>query len=394
MSVGSPAWTSGSRPLGARIVVPVVRPASLDSLLPVAAAMALADDGHVVPVTVVAQRASSADIRAASTVAADAERRLHREGVSATGVVAEAAQVAEGVRAVVASESATLVIMGWRGSPDPSQAFNTTVDNVVGRSSVPLLVVRTSDVEVTRIVLPLTADHVTAGARRGLELATTLARRLALQGDLGVSVLWAGDTTPQVPGPVRALSDRLHNDPRPLDRAVGAMSRAGDVVVTSVPPTPTGLRDITTHVTAATPDAALIVAIDPGPGAGQRGLGRQVADAVHVRLDGDGPADHIVTVIIDPPPDSTLTRRGVVRALTHLGTVSDVQAQWRATTGDRRLRVEVRLATTGATQAIGAVMAELHGTPALAGATLQYEVEPAADPIRVDHLEVFGSMDD
>ncbi len=201
-------WSSlPTAAVGARILVPVARPASLESLLPVAAAMAAADDGHVVPVTVVPTRAPADQVRAAADLALEAERRLRAEGVSAAGVVAEARTVAAGVRSLVASERATLVVMGWRGTGEASHAFDATVDDVVGRSSVPLLVVRPTDQPPRRVVLPMTAGHVLPHGRGGLRLATTLARRLAEARGTRVSLLWAGDDHPDVPAEVLELSD-------------------------------------------------------------------------------------------------------------------------------------------------------------------------------------------
>lgn len=385
--------SSANAAVGARILVPVARPASLDSLLPIAAAMAAGDDGHVVPLTVVPLGAPADEVRAAADLAVEAERRLRAEGVSASGVVAEARSVPAGVRSVVTSEKATLVVMGWRGMADTSRAFDATVDDVVGRSSVPLLVVRTAEHPPARVVVPLTAAHVSDHGRGGLALATTVAGRLASARTLGVSLLWAGEDTPAVPATVAALSDRLHHDPRRLDLAVGAMAQPGDVVVVAVAPTSDGLREITTHVTAATTGATLVVAIDPGPRRA-RGLGAAVADAVPlVVVDASVPAEHMVTVSIDPPDGATVSRRRIVRALAHLGTVSDVEVQWRAATRAQRLRVHVRLLATGTTAALGEVMSALHEAPALTGANLHYDVERVASVVRLDRLEPLGSVD-
>lgn len=386
-------WSSLPAAVGARILVPVARPASLESLLPVAAAMAAADDGHVVPVTVVATRAPADQVRAAADLAFEAERRLRAEGVSASGVVAEARTVAAGVRSLVASERATLVVMGWRGTGQASQAFDATVDDVVGRSSVPLLVVRPTDQPPRRVVLPMTAGHVLPHGRGGLRLATTLARRLAEARGTGVSLLWAGDDHPDVPDEVLELSDRLHHDPRRLDLAVGAMAQPGDVVVAAVAPTAEGLREITTHVTAATPDATLVVAIDPGPRR-TRGLGAAVADPRPVLLDDVlEPVEHRVTVTIDPPDGASVPRRRIVRALAHLGTVSDVDVQWRASTRAQRLRVEVRLPARGTAEALGEVMSALHEAPAVTGASLHYDVDRVSGVVQLDALEPLGSID-
>lgn len=385
--------SSGTAAVGARVLVPVARPASLDSLLPIAAAMASADDGHVVPVTVVPTRAPTEDVREAADLALAAEQRLRDEGISATGVVAEARSVAAGVRSLAASERATLVVMGWRGLLDTTRAFDATVDDVLGRSSIPLLVVRPSETPPARVVVPLTAGHVVPHGRGGLTLATTLAGRLAAARSLGVSVLWAGDDEPAVPEQVQALTDRLHHDPRRLDLAVGAMAKPGDVVVAAVAPTAEGLREITTHVTAATPDATLVVAIDPGPRR-TRGLGAAVADAVPTVLDAtDEVADHVVTVTVEPPEGAVVPRRHLVRALTHLGTVSDVAVQWRASTRAQRLRVDVRMPASSTTMALGEVMSALHDTPVLAGARLHYDVERVEGVVQLDRLEPLGNVD-
>ena len=215
---------AGSSPhvaVGARVLVPVARPASLDSLLPIAAAMAAVDDGHVVPVTVVPRHAPEDVVRAAADLAVEAEARLVAEGLSASGVVAEARSIPAGVRSLVASERATLVVMGWRGLVDASRAFDATVDDVLGRSSVPLLVVRPADLPPARVVVPLGPGHTVPHGRGGLRLAATLAERLAAARNLGVSLLWAGEEEPDLPDVVRGLSDRVHHDPRRLDLAVG-----------------------------------------------------------------------------------------------------------------------------------------------------------------------------
>lgn len=387
---------AGSSPhvaVGARVLVPVARPASLDSLLPIAAAMAAVDDGHVVPVTVVPRHAPEDVVRAAADLAVEAEARLVAEGLSASGVVAEARSIPAGVRSLVASERATLVVMGWRGLVDASRAFDATVDDVLGRSSVPLLVVRPADLPPARVVVPLGPGHTVPHGRGGLRLAATLAERLAAARNLGVSLLWAGEEEPDLPDVVRGLSDRVHHDPRRLDLAVGAMAKPGDVVVAAVAPTTAGLREITTHVTAATPDATLVVAIDPGPRPAKH-LGAAVADAVPPVVDvDDDPVEHVVTVTVDPPDDASVSRRRLVRALGHLGTVSEPTIQWRAATGAQRLRVEVRLLASGTTAALGDVMSALHEAPALAGARLRYDVERAAVPVQLDHLEPLGSID-
>ena len=175
---------AGSSPhvaVGARVLVPVARPASLDSLLPIAAAMAAVDDRHGdhVPVTVVPRHAPEDVVRAAADLAVEAEARLVAEGLSASGVVAEARSIPAGVRSLVASERATLVVMGWRGLVDASRAFDATVDDVLGRSSVPLLVVRPADLPPARVVVPLGPGHTVPHGRGGLRLAATLAERLA-----------------------------------------------------------------------------------------------------------------------------------------------------------------------------------------------------------------------
>lgn len=372
-------------PLGRAIVVPVVNPASVRPLLRYAAAIAAVDGGRVIPVTVVGTGAD-ADSRAhAWAGVADAEATAQEFGVDATGVVVEAASPVDGTLQAVDQHDATLVLMGWRGRSSTSNVFGQLIDSIVGRSSVPLAIVRVGAVPVRRVLLPVHADHLLPGGARGLGLATALTERLSAVTPEPTTVLRTGDASVPLPAAVAALGDRVHHDPRRTDRAVGALAGPADLVVAAVAPTVSGLRAATTHLAWAAPDTTLLVAVDVGPqredgleaateGAGTPAPARRAGDARRVRV--------VVTARLpeatgdggDPTPDD------LGRVLRSVGATDQVMAWWPA--GDTRphVRSTVTVTATSVNAALSAVMVAVHEAPVFRGAEITYDVDRGAPP--------------
>ena len=372
-------------PLGRAIVVPVVNPASVRPLLRYAAAIAAVDGGRIVPVTVVGPTAD-ADSRAhAWAGVADAEATAQEFGVDATGVVVEAPSPVDGTLRAVEEHGATLVLMGWRGRSSTSTVVGQLIDSIVGRSSVPLAIVRLGAVPARRVLLPVHADHLLPGGARGLGLATALTQRLAAATPEPTTVLRTGDASTPLPADVAALGDRVHHDPRRTDRAVGALAGPADLVVAAVAPTVSGLRAATTHLAWAAPDTTLLVAVDVGPqretgldaateGAGTPAPARRAGDARQVRV--------VVTARLpeatgdggDPTPDD------LGRVLRGVGATDQVMAWWPA--GDTRphVRSTVTVTATSVNAALSAVMVAVHEASAFRGAEITYDVDRGAPP--------------
>ncbi|MEX1178113.1 MAG: universal stress protein [Nitriliruptor sp.] len=371
--------------LGRTIVVPVVNPASVRPLLLCAARIAATDGGTVLPLTVIPVRAD-ADIRShAWSGVAEAEATARELGVFAEGTVVEARDPVEGTLQAVRDHDASLVVMGWRGQSSTSNVFGELIDSLVGRSSVPLAIIRLGAVPYRRVLLPVHADHLLPGGDRGLSFAAELARRLGHQGPEPTTVLRTGPSDVSLPAAIAALGDRVHHDPRRTDRAVAAIAQPSDLVVAAVAPTSSGLRAATTHLAWAAPDATLLVAVDVGPTheAGLAEAASAAATPAPVRRAGDARQVRIVVTArlpgasdgaVGPTPDD------LDRVLRTAGATEHLMAWWPA--GDTRphVRATVTVTATSVNAAISAVMVAVHEAPDFRGAEITYDVDRGRPP--------------
>lgn len=373
--------------LGRAIVVPVVNPASVRPLLRYAASIAAPDAGTIVPLTVLTAVAD-ADVRAhAWRGLASAEATARDFGANVQGVVVEARTVVDGTLQAVADHDASLVLMGWRGRSSTSNVFGELIDSVVGRSSVPLAIVRLGAVPSRGVLLPVHADHLLPGGARGLALATELAARVGADAAEPTTVLRTGEGSQELPQEVAALGDRVHHDPRRTDRAVGAVARPSDVVVAAVAPTVSGLRAATTHLAWAAPDATLLVAVDVGPPPGEdlAVATQQAGSPAPARRAGEARQVRVVVTarLPDAQPGRTApTPEDLDRVLRGAGATEHLMAWWPA--GDTRphVRTTVTVTATSVNAALSAVMVAVHEASAFGGAEITYDVDRGAPPRR------------
>lgn len=383
--------TKGS--LGRTVVVPVVNPASLPVLLRIAGALAGPDGGQVQLVTVVRPRAPADEQAHAWQGLAAAEEAASRLQVAVSGRVVEAEQISDGVLGAVDAADASLVLMGWRGASSTHNVFGALIDSIVGRSSVPLAIVRPGTRPPRRVLLPVSADHLLPGGDRGLCLAVDLAHRLAACCEEPTTVLRTGPRAVELPPRVLALGDRVHHDPRRTDQAVGAFARAEDLIVAPVAPTVSGLRAATTHLAWAAPDATLLVAVDVGP-TREEGLAEAVDTAGRAAPptvdDGLHPVRIVVTARL--PDDTDVTPDDLDRVLRLAGETDHLMAWWPA--GDPRphVRASITVRATTVNAAISTVMVAVHDAPALRGAEITYDVDRGA-PEALDLLDRSPALD-
>jgi nucleotide-binding universal stress UspA family protein len=385
-------------PPGRHVLVPVTNPASVQPLLRCAALLAAADGGRVAMVTILSPDAPREERITAWEGLADAERAAADLDVEVHGQVRHADDVTAGVLEAVQDLDASLVLMGWRGSSSTTDVFGRLIDRVVGRSTVPLAIVRLSPTPFRRVLLPLSDDHLLPGGQSGLCLAARIADRLRAGADEPTTLLRTGTRDAQLPPEVSALGDRVHHDPRRLHQAVGAFARPTDLVVAPVAPTVSGLRAATTHLAWAAPDSTLVVAVDVGP-TGDGDLADAVEDAGR-----PAPTPHPrdirevrIVLTVRLPDDGTLVPQHLDGVLAGIAEVDQRMAWWPS--GDPRLHVSATvtvLAPTG-NAAIAQVMTALHEAPMLRGAEISYELDRtpagrrAGVPVVADELYVGGS---
>ena len=330
--------------LGRLIVVPLASPETAPWLGGLAGMLAGADGGTVVPVSVVTSRSSATAVEAARAAVDRAAEAASEHGVDARGLVLNGRQVPTAVLDAVDDHDASLVLMGWQGRSTANNVFGELIDSVMGRSTVPLAVVRPSPTPVNRVVMPVSDEHLLPGGERGLQLATFLAERLHRATSSNLVVLRTGAGEGALPEDVRKLAAPTIRAEGSVAEAAAHVARAGDLVVTSVAPTGEGLRNATTHLAWATPMAWQMVAIDVGPptevdvvsaveGAGMviepvADPHEDVAHVVEVTVTVESPADdpwasvenavRLVGVVIDHERhvhDDQLVNRGLVEVV-------------------------------------------------------------------------------
>jgi hypothetical protein len=364
----------GAAPLGRTVLVPVANPASVRPLLAFAAGIARVDDGIVEVVTVLGRDMPAAVHADAWSQLAEAERA--GDGVPVRGRVVLADDAPTGVFEAVEETGATLTLMGWKGRSSASDVFGRLIDRLVGRSKVPLAMLRPGATTPRRVLLPISGDHLLPGGATGLAVATALADRLRSQCTEPTTILRTGPRDLPLPDYVTRLSDRVHHDPRRTHQAVGAFARPDDLIVAAVAPTVSGLRAATTHLAWAAPDATLVVAVDAGP-TSSVDLTDAVEDAGRERPRPAESGDALVriTVTVDPSDDKEVAPAALEEVLQRVGTTDQVMAWWPTGGGSPNVCATVTVRASGVNRALALVAEVVQDAPELRGAEISYDVE-------------------
>ncbi len=362
----------------APILVPVANPASIGPLLTHAAALA-GPGGAVHLLTVLGAAADDDDHEHARQGLVDVADQAEELGIELQGDVCSHADTATAVLETIERIRPSLVVLGWRGRSSTTDVFGRLIDHVVGRSSVPLAVLRLGLVPPTRLLFPVSEEHLLPGGAGSLSLAADLALRLRRHTGHPTTILRTGPRTGDLPDQVTALGDRVHHDPRRTHKAVEAFARAEDLIVAAVAPTASGLRGATTHLAWAAPEATLLVAVDVGP-TRNRGLVDAVADAGQPAPRRDDPREEQVRIVVTVRfPEGTEADTDAVEQLLRSAGDTDLVMTWWPASDDRaHLGATVTVRSDGINAAMGRVMTVLHDAPVLEGAEITYELDRGA----------------
>jgi hypothetical protein len=287
-------------PLGRVVLVPLASPDTAAWLGRMAALLARPDDGLVVPVSVLTPEMPPRAIEQARLAVARAEEAANEGGVAVQGRVVTGMRVPTAVLDAVDDAGASLVLMGWQGQTTAHNVFGELIDSVMGRSSVPLAVVRPAAAPFERVLVPVSEDHLGDGGLRGVGLAAQIAGRLRDATGSSLLVVRSGGGTDSLPDALRDLAGATVRMDGTVAEAVGQVARATDIVVTPVAPTADGLRSATTHLAWATPQSWQLVAIDVGPPA-EVDVVSAVKDAgmlVEPIPDADADVPHLIEVSV------------------------------------------------------------------------------------------------
>jgi Kef-type K+ transport system membrane component KefB/nucleotide-binding universal stress UspA family protein len=252
-------------PIGSRVVVPVSNPRSLAQLVRVGAQVAAADSGAVVAVNVLPFDARPDQMRAHRQLAARAEETALRAGSEVSTSVRIDATTVDGVLHTVVEQSGTCLVMGWKGYANRRESlFGATIDQIVSRSPVPVMVCRPGDDDATRrIVVVVTDEDLEPTGFRGAELAFEIGHRLARQAQVKLIVVTEAGAEQLVP---QLASWGVASDVEmvELEGVIGRLPRLlapGDVVLTGVPPVRSRLGKGARRLARAAAGRTVIVAV-------------------------------------------------------------------------------------------------------------------------------------
>jgi Kef-type K+ transport system membrane component KefB/nucleotide-binding universal stress UspA family protein len=252
-------------PIGTRVVVPVSNPRSLAQLVRVGAQVAAADGGAVVAVNVLPFDARPDQMRAHRQLAARAEETALRAGSEVSTSVRIDATTVDGVLHTVVEQSGTCLVMGWKGYANRRESlFGATIDQIVSRSPVPVMVCRPGDDDATRrIVVVVTDEDLEPTGFRGAELAFEIGHRLARQAQVKLIVVTEAGAEQLVP---QLASWGVASDVElvELEGVIGRLHRLlapGDVVLTGVPPVRSRLGKGARRLARAAAGRTVIVAV-------------------------------------------------------------------------------------------------------------------------------------
>ena len=252
-------------PLGTRVVVPVSNPRSVARLVRVGAQVAAADSGAVIAVNVLPFDARPDQMKAHRLLAAKAEETALRAGSEVSTSVRIDSTTVDGVLHTVVEQSGTCLVMGWKGYANRRESlFGATIDQIVSRSPVPVMVCRPGDDDVTRrVVVVITAEDLEPTGFRGTELAFEVGHRLARQAEVKlviVSEAGAQQVYPQLASWGVAPDVQVITVEGVIGRLHGLLA-PGDVVLTGVPPVKSRLGKGARRLARAAGGRTVIVAV-------------------------------------------------------------------------------------------------------------------------------------
>jgi Kef-type K+ transport system membrane component KefB len=176
-----PGEKGASEALGGTVMVPIWGD-STRPLLTMAGRLASPDGGMVMPVSIVTQESTEAELASQRTLLAKAGEWIAKDGLEGRTVFRVSTSVAVGLLHAVRGENATLLLAEWRNPQQGELLGNAEAFHLLERSPVPVLLGRGTVDHFERIVLAARRRDLIPPDRLDLDLALQVAQRLAGHG--------------------------------------------------------------------------------------------------------------------------------------------------------------------------------------------------------------------
>jgi Kef-type K+ transport system membrane component KefB len=229
--------------LGKRVIVPMSTPDGTDQAIVFASALAAADTGTVLPLTVLDLRTSPTEVRELrEQMVTGVERTVLARGADARGEVRLDSSPGAGVLHAAVEQDATCIVMGWKGWATRRESFfGEHVDALLLGSPVPALVVRSTAGGVVgngrHVVLALDDSDLRADGRPGALIAAAAAERIATAMKLPIVICRASDQLPSDLVKGQIVERVVTGDGGDIIELLQDNTRAGDIVIKGLPTT-------------------------------------------------------------------------------------------------------------------------------------------------------------
>ncbi len=249
--------------LGKRVLLPLSGPGHSQATVPIAAALASADAGTVVPLTVLTLSASPVQVRERrQEMVRGVERAVLALGAEAESEVRLDTSPGSGVLHAVVEQDATSIVVGWKGwSTRRETFFGENIDALMLRSPVPVLVVRAgAAASVERVVLAIDDSDLRLDHRPGVRLAAATATRLAAANRTPLVICSESPVDLAAYGLDPAMRQRAGDENTDLVTLLTEITGPGDIVVKGLATTGLGLGNRLVRLTRALEGRTLIAA--------------------------------------------------------------------------------------------------------------------------------------
>lgn len=238
-----PAPPAKDLTLGQRVLVGITEETD-DSTIDVASRLAAPESGVVLPVQVLDLEARAGEVQERrSELVAAVEPQILGSGAEATPIIRLDLTPNAGLLHAAVEQSATALVLGWRGHTTRRGAvLGEQLDVLVALSPVPVLVHRTgAESGVRRVVLAVDPADLTPSGRRTLRVTLAIAARLAVSHKVPWCVVTPADD------PIIAETQDVEIEPdivvdrRPLHVGLPDRVSTSDLLVLGIPRTLDGL---------------------------------------------------------------------------------------------------------------------------------------------------------
>jgi nucleotide-binding universal stress UspA family protein len=220
------------RPVGNKVVVPVMQSPALENLMAFAADNAYADSGVVMPVVVVPEHEQQASRPIYEKLLLAAEECGTAAGADVEGVLRIDSSEHMGVVREIDENRGSLLVIGWSYNPNlNSYVFGDRIDRLGAASPIPVVAVRFAPHPMKRLLLASGADMGSTAYRADLQVAQEIVRRMAPSKNIPLQVLLPEGKMPAG----LELPDKAEIVPmEPGRAAIKAYVQPGDVLVVPV----------------------------------------------------------------------------------------------------------------------------------------------------------------